>query len=84
MIGIELNEGKRMPAITVRAEFSAVVLKLCVAPGDRVARDQELLVLESMKTEIPVTSPADGHVGAISVSEAQAVDERQVLLVIET
>ena len=73
-----------MPAITVRAEFSAVVLKLCVAPGDRVARDQELLVLESMKTEIPVTAPADGHVAAISVSEAQAVDERQALLVIET
>ena len=73
-----------MPAITVRAEFSAFVLKICVAPGDRVARDQELLVLESMKTEIPVTSPADGHVAAISVSEAQAVEERQALLVIET
>ena len=73
-----------MPAITVRAEFSAVVLKLCVASGDWVARDQELLVLESMKTEIPMTSPSDGHVAAISVGEGQAVDERQVLLVIET
>lgn len=73
-----------MPEITVRAEFNAVVLKVCVAPGDRVARDQELLVLEAMKTEIPVTAPADGHVVTISVGETQAVDERQALMVIET
>lgn len=73
-----------MPAITVRAEFGAVVLKVCVAPGDRVARDQELLVLESMKTEIPVTSPADGRVTTILVAEAQSVDERQPLLIVET
>ena len=73
-----------MPAITVRAEFGAVVLKVCVAPGDQVARDQELLVLESMKTEIPVTSPEDGRVATILVAEAQSVDERQPLLIVET
>ena len=73
-----------MLAITVRAEFGAVVLKVCVAPGDQVARDQELLVLESMKTEIPVTSPVDGRVTTVLVAEAQSVDERQPLLIVET
>lgn len=73
-----------MAEITVRAEFAAVVLSLSVAEGDAVEADQELMVLESMKTEIPVASPVAGRVKAIRVAEGQNIEERATLLVIET
>lgn len=72
-----------MGDVTVRAEFAAVVLTVSAAAGDRVAADQELLVLESMKTEIPVLAPAAGRVAEIRVQPGQSVDERDVLLVLE-
>ena len=72
-----------MAEITVRSECAAVVLKLSVSPGDAVEADQELLVLESMKTEIPVTAPRAGRVSAIAVAEGETIAERQALLVLE-
>jgi len=71
-----------MADTTVRAEFAAVVLQVSVAAGDRVEADQELLVLESMKTEIPVAAPRAGRVAAVHVGEGQPVDERQPLITI--
>ena len=73
-----------MAELTVRAEFAGQVLSLSVAPGDAVAADQELMVLESMKTEIPVAAPAAGRVAEIRVAEGQAVEERQPLVVLAT
>ena len=73
-----------MSQTLLRAEFAAVVLKVTVAIGDQVQRDQEILVLESMKTEIPITSPAAGRIVEIRVGEGDAVEERQPLVVLET
>lgn len=73
-----------MSQTLLRAEFAAVVLKVTVVIGDQVQRDQEILVLESMKTEIPITSPAAGRIVEIRVGEGDAVEERQPLVVLET
>lgn len=73
-----------MSTITIQAEFAAIVLKVMVKPGAEVAADEEMLILESMKTEIPVTAPAAGRVSSVSVADGDAVDERQPLVVLET
>ena len=67
----------------VKAELVGSVWKVRTAPGAQVAEDDELLILESMKMEIPVTAPVAGTVKEIRVKEADVVKEGQVLAVIE-
>jgi len=64
----------------VRSEIAGTVWKIEVAPGDTVAEGDVLLILESMKMEIPVEAPASGRVDAIQVREGQAVKEGQPLV----
>ena len=67
----------------VRAELVGTVWKVLVKAGESVAEDQELLILESMKMEIPVTAPRAGRVKEIRVKETDIVKEGQVLVVLE-
>jgi acetyl-CoA carboxylase biotin carboxyl carrier protein len=67
----------------VRAELVGNVWKVQAAAGDRVEEDDILLILESMKMEIPVTAPVAGTVKEIRVSEQEVVKEGQVLAIIE-
>ena len=53
-----------------------------VQPGDVVSRGDTLVVIESMKMEIPVEAPAAGRVVEIRVREGQAVEEGDVLVVL--
>ena len=59
----------------MRAELAGTVWKVLVTQGQRVAPDETLMVLESMKMEIPVTAPQAGTVRKILVTEGQAVQE---------
>lgn len=72
-----------MATIDLPAPMAGSVKELLVAPGDAVRERQELLVLESMKMEIPVESPSAGTVVEILVTPPQRIDEGQVLLRIE-
>ena len=63
----------------VRAELTASVFKLEVAAGDRVEEGQSLIVLESMKMEIPVVAPRAGEVAELLVSEGEMVEEGAVV-----
>ena len=67
----------------VRAELVGNVWKVEAAAGDRVEADDILVVLESMKMEIPVTSPVAGTVKEVKVREQDVVKEGQVIAVIE-
>ena len=67
----------------VRAEMVANVWKVVVAEGDRVADGDTLVILESMKMEIPVLAEQDGTVAALHVSEGDVVQEGDVLAVLE-
>jgi acetyl-CoA carboxylase biotin carboxyl carrier protein len=73
-----------MAAITVRSELNAVVWKIEVAVGATVLEGDTMIVLESMKMEIPVAAPRDAGVKAILVSEGAQVVEGQALAVLET
>ena len=67
----------------VKAELVGNVWKVVAAVGDRVEEDDVLLILESMKMEIPVVAPRAGTVKEIRVKETEVVKEGQVLAVIE-
>ena len=67
----------------VVAEMVANVWKVVVAPGDAVGAGDPLVILESMKMEIPVESPADGTVTEVRVQEGGLVQEGDVIAVIE-
>jgi acetyl-CoA carboxylase biotin carboxyl carrier protein len=68
----------------VKSEISGRVWKLETQVGDRVAADDAILVLESMKMEIPVSAPVAGRVLEIRVAERDLVEEGQVVAVLET
>jgi biotin carboxyl carrier protein len=67
----------------VTAELAASVWKINVTRGAAVARGDVLMLLESMKMEIPVEAPADGQVTAIYVVEGGSVQEGEALAEIE-
>jgi acetyl-CoA carboxylase biotin carboxyl carrier protein len=66
----------------VRAEMVANVWKVVVAQGDTVADGDTLVILESMKMEIPVLAEGDGTVSTLAVSEGDVVQEGDVIAVI--
>ena len=70
-------------ATPVLAHIAGTVWKIEVAVGDTVATGQTLVILESMKMEMPVESPADGRVSAIAVNPGDPVEEGTRLLDIE-
>jgi acetyl-CoA carboxylase biotin carboxyl carrier protein len=67
----------------VRAELVGNVWKVETHAGDQVEEDDVLMVLESMKMEIPVTAPMAGTVREVKVKEQDVVKEGQVLAVID-
>ena len=67
----------------IRAEMVANVWKVLVSEGDTVSDGDTLVILESMKMEIPVLSEADGTVSALHVSEGDVVQEGDVIAVLD-
>ena len=63
----------------VRAEMVANVWKVLVAEGDTVADGDTLVILESMKMEIPVIAEVDGTVSKVAVSEGSLVQEGDLI-----
>jgi len=73
-----------MPKFEAKSEVSGFVWKIETALGQRVAKGDTLIVIESMKMEIPVIAEADGVIVSISVEEGGAVDEGSTVAVLET
>jgi acetyl-CoA carboxylase biotin carboxyl carrier protein len=59
----------------VKAHITGVVFQITSKPGDSVAAGDPVIVLESMKMEIPVEAPRAGKVKEIKVAEGQTVQE---------
>jgi acetyl-CoA carboxylase biotin carboxyl carrier protein len=66
----------------VRAHITGTVWKIEVKVGDRVDPGQTLVILESMKMEMPVEAEEGGTVKEIRCTESQAVNEGDVLVVL--
>ncbi|HLZ39239.1 MAG TPA: biotin/lipoyl-binding carrier protein [Mycobacteriales bacterium] len=67
----------------VRAEMAANVWKVVVNQGDAVADGDTLVILESMKMEIPVVAESSGSVRELHVAEGDLVQEGDIIAVID-
>ena len=67
----------------VRSQIKAIVWKVLKETGDTVKIDDEIIILESMKMEIPISSEVDGKIKSIEVSEGDEVDEGQLVAILE-
>lgn len=72
-----------MALIDVKTEITGNVWKIVTKVGDAVEEDAPLLILESMKMEIPVSAPEAGTVKEILVAEGQVVSEGTVVARLE-
>jgi acetyl-CoA carboxylase biotin carboxyl carrier protein len=68
----------------VEAELVANVITVLVAAGDEVAAGDMVVLLESMKMEIPVESEWSGTVAEVGVTEGDVVNEGDLIVVVDT
>ncbi|WP_334189242.1 biotin/lipoyl-binding carrier protein [Noviherbaspirillum sp.] len=73
-----------MPTVQVESEISGIVCKVVASPGQAVATEDTIVIVESMKMEIPVAAPNSGKLVAIKVAEGDMVTEGQVIATLET
>lgn len=67
----------------VVAPMAGKVIDVKVKVGDTVSEDDELLILEAMKMEMPIVAPAAGKVTEVKCSKGDSVGADDVLVVIE-
>lgn len=67
----------------IKAHITGVVFQVVAHPGDVVGAGDPVIVLESMKMEIPVEAPRAGAVKEIRVQEGQTVQEGDTVAVLE-
>lgn len=72
-----------MASKEVKSEITGSVWKILKQIGDQVEEDDSLMILESMKMEIPVLAESRGRVADVRVHENDSVSEGQVLAVLE-
>ncbi len=73
-----------MATIKVEAAVTGKVWKIEKQQGERVEAGEPIMILESMKMEIPVEAPEAGTVGKLSFAEGDSVAEGQVVATVET
>jgi acetyl-CoA carboxylase biotin carboxyl carrier protein len=69
-------------ATPVLAHITGTVWKIEKRVGDPVSEGDTIVILESMKMEMPVEAPAGGTIASVEVKEGDAVDEGAVLAMI--
>ena len=67
----------------VKAELVGNLWKIITEVGQQVEEDDTLMILESMKMEIPVTTPVSGTITEILVNEGDVVQEGQTVAIVE-
>ena len=70
-------------ATEVEAQIAGNVWKIEKAVGDSVDEEDVILIIESMKMEIPVEAPCSGRLAELRVVEGDAIEEGAILAVIE-
>jgi acetyl-CoA carboxylase biotin carboxyl carrier protein len=70
-------------ATEIEAQIAGSIWKIEKSTGDSVTEDDVILIIESMKMEIPVEAPCGGVIAEIHVAEGDAIEEGAVLAVID-
>ena len=72
-----------MATIDVKAEITGSVWKILAGPGQKVGEDEPIVMMESMKMQIPISAPEPGIVKEILVAEGDVVTEGSVVVRLE-
>jgi acetyl-CoA carboxylase biotin carboxyl carrier protein len=72
-----------MARMEITSEVTGKVWKIVAVPGTSLAIDEEILILESMKMEIPVLMAETGTLLEILVAEGDAVEDGQIVAIID-
>jgi biotin carboxyl carrier protein len=67
----------------IKSEITGSVWKIRKQPGDKVGDEDDLMILESMKMEIPVLAPIAGTVTAVHVAPDTSIQEGDLVATIE-
>ncbi|MFD2760786.1 acetyl-CoA carboxylase biotin carboxyl carrier protein subunit [Lentibacillus juripiscarius] len=68
----------------IKASMAGSVWKIAVSEGETVEEDQDVVILESMKMEIPIPAESDGTVKELKVAEGDFVNEGDVIAILES
>ena len=71
-----------MAVVNVKSEIAGNVWKIQTKPGDRIEVDGEIMILESMKMEIPVLAESSGTLAEVRVMVGDQVREGAIIAVI--
>ena len=80
--GAIAGEGNKKKTVRIRAQMPGKIVRILVAAGAQVEKDQSLVVMEAMKMENEIRAPQAGLVSQIKVTEGQAVDTGADLMII--
>jgi acetyl-CoA carboxylase biotin carboxyl carrier protein len=78
-----VSRGATMARVEVRSEITGTVWQIKASVGDRVEAGDTLMVIESMKMEIPVVTEDPGVVQEILVKEKDAIAEGRVVAILD-
>ena len=73
-----------MARIEIKSEVTGKVWKIEVPVGGKAEADEPVMIIESMKMEIPVVSEKNGTVVEILVAEGDAVEDGQVVAIVQS
>jgi acetyl-CoA carboxylase biotin carboxyl carrier protein len=71
------SQREKPMSVTINSEIAGQVWKLVATPGDQLRADDVILILESMKMEIPILAPTAGVLAEILVAEEDMIGEGQ-------
>lgn len=77
------REGSLLSEIQIKADIAGSIWKIVKAVGNRVAEGDQIMIMESMKMEIPVIASEKGTIKEISVAEGDTVQEGTVLAILD-
>lgn len=67
----------------IKAPMTGKIVSIVVNVGDEVKAEDEIIIMDAMKMEIPVYAPADGVIKEINVKEGDSVKTDQLLMVLD-
>ncbi|ESP62567.1 Pyruvate carboxyl transferase subunit B [Smithella sp. ME-1] len=70
-------------SMEVKAPMTGKIVSIVVNVGDQVKADDEVVIMDAMKMEIPIYAPDDGTVKKINVKEGDSVKTDQVLVILD-
>ncbi len=70
-------------ATEIKSPMTGKIINIVVSVGDKVNADDEVIIMDAMKMEIPIYAPADGTVKEINVKEGESVKTDQILITLD-